>query len=77
MREIDPVITRLRQLSGIIDHVIHPTGETSLGQETSAHASALHDLERRRNIRPGSPEWFRVWFTRPFLTKAPSPGSDL
>ena len=59
-------IKRIQELAGM----------TSLGQETSAHATALHQLERRRRIRPGSAEWFSFWFSRPFLTGEKGPGHD-
>ena len=59
-------IKRLRELAGM----------TSLGQETSAHATALHQLERRRRIRPGSAEWFAMWCAKPFLTGEKGPGHD-
>ena len=26
------------------------------------------ELMRKYNIRPGTEEWFRLWFTRPYLT---------
>lgn len=25
-------------------------------------------LQRKLGIRPGTPEWFRLWFARPYLT---------
>lgn len=67
---MDSSIKRIQELAGIKPN-------TSLGAETSAHATALHQLERRKKIRPGSAEWFSMWFSRPFLTKEKSPGRDL
>jgi hypothetical protein len=26
------------------------------------------DLQHKHNIQPGTPEWFKLWFTRPYLT---------
>jgi hypothetical protein len=52
-------LAELRKLAGI---------KTSLGAETSQHASELHKIEREKNIRPGTEEWFKLWFARPFLT---------
>jgi hypothetical protein len=25
-------------------------------------------LEKANNIKPGTPEWFQLWFSRPYLT---------
>lgn len=40
----------------------------SLGYEISKHASKLHKLERFKKIKPGTNNWFKLWFARPFLT---------
>jgi hypothetical protein len=26
------------------------------------------ELERKHDIRPGTPEWFQLWFSLPYLT---------
>lgn len=28
-------------------------------------------LMREKNIKPGTPEWFQLWFSRPYLTGEP------
>lgn len=61
-------IKLLRNLAGL--------SENSLGEETSAHATELHQREREQQIRPGSTEWFRMWFSRPFLTNPERPGNE-
>jgi hypothetical protein len=61
-------INRLQSLAGLT--------ETSLGEETSAHATELHQQEREQQIRPGSTEWFRMWFNRPFLTNPERPSDE-
>lgn len=25
-------------------------------------------IQREQNIKPGTPEWFKLWFSKPFLT---------
>jgi hypothetical protein len=52
-------IDDLKKLAGI---------STSYGEETSEYATNLGQIQRERNIRPGSDEWFRLWFSKPFLT---------
>jgi hypothetical protein len=52
-------ISDLKRLAGI---------GTSYGEETSEYATNLGQIQRERNIRPGSDEWFRLWFSKPLLT---------
>jgi hypothetical protein len=52
-------IDDLKRLAGI---------GTSYGEETSEYATNLGQIQRERNIRPGSDEWFRLWFSKPLLT---------
>ena len=26
------------------------------------------ELQRQHNIEPGTPDWFRLWFSKPYLT---------
>ena len=50
----------LRRLAGVY--------ENSYGEETSKYATNLGEIQRERNIRPGTPEWFRLWGAKPLLT---------
>ena len=50
----------LKRLAGIND--------TSFGEETSKYATNLGQIQRERNIRPGTDEWFKLWFAKPILT---------
>ena len=52
-------IDDLKRLAGV---------NTSYGEETSEYATNLGQIQQERNIRPGSNEWFRLWFARPQLT---------
>jgi len=53
-------LENIKRLAGI--------GETSMGQEMSKHSTNLGQIQRERNIQPGSQEWFRLWFSLPKLT---------
>ena len=55
-------IADLKKLSGI-----HEDTE-SYGEQVTAAAQSKADIQRERNIRPGDPEWFRLWFAEPKLT---------
>ena len=39
-----------------------------MGSNTSVTGMEKQRLEKEHNIKPGSPEWFRLWFSRPYLT---------
>ena len=38
------------------------------GSNISATGMEKAELMRKNNIRPGTPEWFQLWFSRPYLT---------
>ena len=43
--------------------------DKSLGYATSKHGTNLHKYEKSKQVKPGTEKWFKLWFTRPFLTK--------
>ena len=49
----------LKKLAGV---------NTSMGENTSQHGTNLGQIQRERNIRPGTDEWFKLWFAKPYLT---------
>lgn len=59
-RETD--IDDLKRLAGIKEET------ASFGGQMSRNASELAKIQRERNIRPGDPEWFKLWFALPKLT---------
>ena len=52
----------LKRLAGV------NTPNTSLGSNISITAAEKARLMREHNIRPGTPEWFQLWFSKPYLT---------
>jgi hypothetical protein len=58
--EREDSLSDIKRLAGI--------GETSMGQEMSTHSTNLGQVQRERNIQPGTDEWFRLWFSKPKLT---------
>lgn len=52
-------IDELKKLAGV---------ENSMGQEMSTKGTSLGQIQRDRNIQPGTDEWFRLWFSKPKLT---------
>lgn len=51
----------LKRLAGVNE-------PTSYGEELSQRATNLGEIQRERNIKPGTDEWFRLWFAKPKLT---------
>jgi hypothetical protein len=58
----DTTLDDLRRLSGITQQVI---GEES---NISITGNEKGELMKKNKIRPGTPEWFQLWFSRPYLT---------
>ena len=42
--------------------------EINKGSNISVTGNEKAQLMREQNIKPGTPEWFRLWFSRPYLT---------
>jgi len=54
-------IKDLKRLAGVRD-------APGMGENISHTAQEKADYQRRHNIRPGDPEWFKLWFAQPYLT---------
>jgi hypothetical protein len=63
------VIAELKLLAGISNRpnwqVYSPVNEENISYTGTEKA----ELQRKHNIQPGTQEWFRLWFARPYLTK--------
>lgn len=51
-----------------LDDLKKLAGVQSYGETISEKGTNLGQIQRERNIRPGSDEWFRLWFAKPTLT---------
>lgn len=56
---------QLKRLAGIRTFKNSVNTEGSNISVTAAEKSALM---KQHNIQPGTPEWFRLWFSLPYLT---------
>lgn len=58
----DITLDDLKRLSGVTPQVV--------GEEINISVSGTEKgmLMRQHNIQPGTPEWFQLWFSRPYLT---------
>ncbi len=61
MSELD----ELKRLAGITEFKgYQPYG----GSNISITGSEKRRIEREQNIKPGTPEWFKLWFSLPYMT---------
>lgn len=42
--------------------------KTAGGSNISITGTEKAELQRKHNIEPGTPEWFQLWFSLPYLT---------
>ena len=42
--------------------------EINKGSNISLTGMEKAELMRKHNIKPGTPEWFQLWFSRPYMT---------
>lgn len=61
-------LARITALSGIVNLWSANVPESSSPVDGSV-GTEKGKYQRDNNIRPGSAEWFRLWFSLPFLTK--------
>jgi hypothetical protein len=38
------------------------------GSNISITGNEKRQLEKKHNIKPGTPEWFKLWFSLPYMT---------
>lgn len=57
-------ISELKQLAGISKYKF----TESEGSNISLTGMEKRALEKKHNIKPGTAEWFQLWFSRPYLT---------
>ena len=60
-------IERLKQLAGVNEY----KGYTEYTLENiSQTGTEKREIEREKNIKPGTDEWFKLWFSLPKMTGA-------
>lgn len=48
--------------------VAEMNAKSAQGSNITVTAAENARIMREKNIKPGTPEWFRLWFTLPYLT---------
>ncbi len=66
----DPIneIKVMQYLGGINSHNRLQEYKGMQGSNISATGSEKGRIQRENNIKPGTPEWFQLWFSLPYLT---------
>jgi len=67
MDELD----RMKWLAGITPANLsdmQPYNPDNSGSNVSLTGTEKAEIQREKNIQPGTDEWFRLWFSRPYLT---------
>jgi hypothetical protein len=53
-------LNELKRLAGINDK--------DSGSNISVTGNEKGELQKKHNIKPGTDEWFQLWFSKPYLT---------
>lgn len=53
-------ISELKKLAGLDGELV--------GSNISITGNEKGELQKKHNIKPGTDEWFRLWFSKPYLT---------
>lgn len=61
-------LEQLRRLAGINEFKGYTPYE---GSNISITGMEKQQLEKKHKIKPGTPEWFQLWFSKPYLTGEP------
>jgi hypothetical protein len=58
----EPTLQELKKLAGLPN--MSPLG----GMNMSVTGTEKGELMKKHNIQPGTPEWFKLWFSLPYMT---------
>ncbi len=64
-------LSELKRLAGINEfkgYVKYDPVNPYSGSNVSVTGNEKGQLMKKHNIKPGTPEWFKLWFSLPYLT---------
>ena len=61
-------IEQLKLLAGIGNRAVMQEYKGFAGSNISVTGNEKGELMKRHDIRPGTEEWFKLWFSKPYLT---------
>ena len=59
-------IKELKKLAGITEFAGYT--EYNINENPSETATELKKKEKELGLKPGDPDWFRLWFSKPYMT---------
>jgi len=59
-------IDTLKRLAGINEFKGYT--EYKVDENPSITAAALKKKEKKMGLKPGDPDWFKLWFSKPYMT---------
>jgi len=64
MNELEQIklLAGVKKFSGLQEYNIND------GSNISITGNEKRQLEKKHNIKPGTPEWFQLWFSLPYMT---------
>jgi hypothetical protein len=61
-------LQQLKTLAGIGNRAVMQEYKGFAGSNISVTGNEKGELMRKHDIRPGTEEWFKLWFSKPYLT---------
>jgi len=61
-------IEELKKLAGITNRAVMQEYRGFPGSNISVTGNEKGELMKKHDIRPGTEEWFKLWFSKPWLT---------
>jgi hypothetical protein len=61
-------IEELKTLAGISNRAVMQEYKGFPGSNISVTGNEKGELMKKHDIRPGTEEWFKLWFSKPYLT---------
>ena len=61
-------IEELKRLAGITNRAVMQEYKGFPGSNISVTGNEKGELMKKHDIRPGTEEWFKLWFSKPYLT---------
>ena len=55
----------------MVQYELNKINKEGVSENMSKTATAIRRKERKLGLEPGDEDWFKLWFTRPFLSGAP------
>ena len=61
-------LQQLKLLAGIGNRAVMQEYQGFAGSNISVTGNEKGELMKQHDIRPGTDEWFKLWFSKPYLT---------